>query len=280
MPQYSQGLWGSDRTGVGAFNFDTPTEGHIGAFYLNDAIDCYVNIDTIPLYIAFTDTVPIVSDNTYGVDIIIDDSNRCFLYLNVLPQTVTTFSDIELTVTADQWFGNNPLPVNFNANILYNADFVAIYQLDYINWYFDADNTTAYTSGTTAISTSFDGHFNQSWGVKAQAHFKLKSGAVAPEGYGSTYVKESIVYYVTVYGLTQIRYGDGDNILLDLVTYLPGMHRNTDVETIMSNIYQDYWNTMFEGSGQFSISETQKVLTQDYTNPSYTISSTTYKYEL
>ena len=137
MPQYSQGLWGAPRTNVGAFNFENPTSGHIGAFYLSDSIDVVQYItDPVILYLSVIDPdINVIGGS--GVDISI---NYPRLYLTVPDVGVIVNRDIDVQILADRWCGTTPLTVNFTADVMFSKEYSSIYEIDYCYWNFDADN--------------------------------------------------------------------------------------------------------------------------------------------
>ena len=225
MPQYSFDSWGNHRSGVGAFNFDNPTSGHIGAFYLNDSVDVthYIS-DPVKLYLS---AIPPDVNVVGGQGIVVNVNNEYpRIILTVPAVSVIVNKDLDVNIIADRWCGSSPLTVNFIADPLFLKDLSSIYEIEYCYWNFDAGNTSGYSTSAVGVTISheFSGYFNQQYGIKVEAHFKRK---VANNNYPSTQIATSEIKYVRLCGLDDIRYTY--NRELNLTNYIPGMYRNTDV---------------------------------------------------
>lgn len=244
--------------------------GHIGAFYLGNAIDVTNYVDPVSMTINVSD---VDVSNIGGTGIEVTPMIVPKLRLTIPTIEVSIQDNISIELTADRWCGTTPLTVNFEVNPIFSNEYSSLYEIDYCYWNFDAGSSNEYTTSATGatISHDFSGYFNQQYGIKVQAHFIRK---VEDINYPETQVATSEIKYVRLCGVEEVRYTS--NRLLNLVNYIPSMYRNTDVETILGDIFQDYWNTMFDGNDGLTIYESSLDLSSCYSDMCQTCATTQY----
>ena len=173
------GLWDSERYGVGAFYFDaqpTTYTGHIGAFYFGSDY-AYVDAPLMGLSAEFLlPEIQVVESESNNIS-----PNRMFLEFRLLqPKAIYSYQDIKVSFVGVPRRGTSPLVVDFtgtvefggsNKNKYYVKQYVWCFDYDYVN---DLPISEWVTSDINTITNVYNGHVGQAFSVKLIAILGLK----------------------------------------------------------------------------------------------------------
>jgi hypothetical protein len=158
---YNTGLWGENRTGIGAFYFIYLGQGHIGAFYFGTLSE---TIEVLPLELTITILPPICIG---GVSYIVRPSTL-ELFTTLLEPTLKKYSNVKIDFIATPRKGTSPLEVDFEANVTLLADIGTAYKINNYRWFFDYDrNPSVYETTTINTNThTFTGYQGKQYTIR------------------------------------------------------------------------------------------------------------------
>ena len=161
---------------------------------------------------------------------------------------------VSTSFTGTPTTGTTPISATFAADVVFsNPTTQSTYTVSAYHWCFDNSATPKVIETTTEPTTThiFYGLYGQAFDVSLSAGI-----TPAPdELLGLTTATSAS--YVTLGGVDQIKYSK--NKELDLIRFLPGTFLETETE-IFTQFFEDYLNTMFEGTEGIVLSATDLVI--------------------
>lgn len=164
---YSTGISGISRTGIGAFSFAENNFGHIGSFYFGP-VDVSVSADILDVSAVLLDpTVTVLNSQSATIYPAILRSRHI-----LLQPTVYATQDISVDFVGRPVSGPSPLVVEFTAIVNFSAELKNKYKVSQYRWCFDydVDGSTCNEAWTTTTSNPithvYRGYNGQKYSVR------------------------------------------------------------------------------------------------------------------